>query len=412
MWATAWPSLVSERNDITVIDTDAERLEDLQNRFDLRGVVGNGTDVRVLAEAGAADTDLLIACAALDETNLVCCKLAHMAFGIPARVARVRSTAFEHDPRLLSAEGFAVDAVVCPEISMTRYIRKLIEYPDSLQVREFAGGRACLSSVRARAGAAAVGMRIGDLRVHNPELGLRIVAIYRRFADEPDRFVRCDGATRIEPGDEVFVLAAREHLRQVLEAFHLRMGQVARQVRRILISGGSRVSLQLAQSLVAEPGRFHVKIIESDAKRCEELAAALPSEVLVLHGSPTDEDLFADENVDETDLFSHSRTTTRTTSWPACWPSAWGQPRAGADQPPQLCGPDARHADRYCALACAGHAGEFLAYVRKGDVQAVHSLRRGVAEALEIVARGDRRSSKWWGARSVSSSCHLKYTSV
>ena len=76
-------SLVSERNDITVIDTDAERLEDLQNRFDLRGVVGNGTDVRVLAEAGAADTDLLIACAALDETNLVCCKLAHMAFGIP-----------------------------------------------------------------------------------------------------------------------------------------------------------------------------------------------------------------------------------------------------------------------------------------------------------------------------------------
>ena len=38
--------------------------------------------------------------------------------------------------------------------------------------------------------------------------------------------------------------------------------------------------------------------------------------------------------------------------------------------------------------------GELLAYVRHGDVQAVHSLRRGVAEALEIVARGDRKSSR------------------
>ncbi len=67
-------------------------LAELQERFDLRGVVGNGIDVQVLAEAGAADTDLLIACAAQDETNLVCCKIAHMVFGITTRVARVRSS--------------------------------------------------------------------------------------------------------------------------------------------------------------------------------------------------------------------------------------------------------------------------------------------------------------------------------
>ncbi|MGE4330074.1 NAD-binding protein, partial [Diaphorobacter sp.] len=78
-------SLVSEQNDITVIDTDAERLRDLEARFDLRGVVGNGIDPQVLAEAGARDTDLLIACAAQDETNLVCCKVAQMVFNIPTR---------------------------------------------------------------------------------------------------------------------------------------------------------------------------------------------------------------------------------------------------------------------------------------------------------------------------------------
>ena len=150
-------SLVSERNDITVIDTDAQRLQELQDRFDLRGVVGNGIDVQVLAEAGAADTDLLIACAAQDETNLVCCKIAHMVFGVRTRVARVRAAGFDVSQPLLGPEGFAVDTIICPEASVMRYILKLIEYPDALQVREFAGGRACLSSVRARLGAPGVG---------------------------------------------------------------------------------------------------------------------------------------------------------------------------------------------------------------------------------------------------------------
>ena len=146
-------SLVSERNDITVIDTDAARLRDLESRFDLRGVVGNGIEPAVLAEAGAEDTDLLIACAAQDETNLVCCKVAQLVFNIPKRIARVRSNGFTLDERLTGPEGFGVDRIICPEESLTRYIGKLIEYPEAMQVREFAGGRACLVSVRARRGA-------------------------------------------------------------------------------------------------------------------------------------------------------------------------------------------------------------------------------------------------------------------
>ncbi|MGN1056003.1 MAG: Trk system potassium transporter TrkA [Comamonas sp.] len=393
-------SLVSERNDITVIDTDAARLEELQDRFDLRGVVGNGIDVQVLTEAGAQDTDLLIACAARDETNLVCCKIAQQLFGIPTRVARVRSTAFEQNQALLGPQGFAVDAIICPEASLTRYIRKLIEYPDSLQVREFAGGRACLSSVRARLGAPAVGMRIGDLRLHNPELGLRVVAIYRRFAEEPDRFILCDGATRIDPGDEVFVLAASEHLQQVLEAFHRPSSQPSRAVRRILMAGGGQVSLQLAQELARESGRFVIKIIEADAARCEQLAAALPSEVLVLHGSPTDEDLFADENVEQTDLFLALTDDDENNIMASLLAKRMGASRVLALINRRSYA-DLMHGTQIDIALSPAQAmlGEFLAHVRKGDVQAVHSLRRGVAEALEIVARGDRKSSKVVGRK-------------
>ncbi len=393
-------SLVSERNDITVIDTDATRLRDLEGRFDLRGVVGSGIDPQVLAEAGAADTDLLIACAALDETNLVCCKLGQLLFNIPTRIARVRSSSFGADDVVLGKDGLGADAIICPEASLTRYIGKLTEYPEALQVREFAGGRACLASVRARMGAAAVGLRIGELRLHNPEMGLRIVAIYRRFADEPDRFVRCDGSTLIEPGDEVFILSARDNLPEILAAMDRPAGQPARPVRRIMMAGGGRVSQRLAAQLAQEPGRFHIKILEMNPQRCMELAASLPEDVLVLQGDATDEDLLDDESIEDVDLFL-ALTNDDENNIMACLLAK----RLGATRVLALINrrtyADLMHGTQIDIALSPAQAmlGELLAHVRRGDVQAVHSLRRGVAEALEIVARGDRKSSRVVGRR-------------
>lgn len=393
-------SLVSEHNDITVIDTDAERLRDLESRFDLRGVVGNGIDPAVLAEAGAEDTDLLIACAAQDETNLVCCKMAQLLFNIPKRIARVRSPGFRRDERLVGPEGFAVDRIICPEESLTRYIAKLIEYPEAMQVREFAGGRASLASVRARAGAPMVGPTIGALRESAPETAMRVVALYRRFPDEPDRFVACDGTTRIAPGDEVFVLAAHEHIAHVLSALHRPAGQSTPPVRRIMIAGGGRVGLRLAQELSQAGGRFHIKIIEENAPRCVELASSLPPQVLVLQGDTTDEDLLGDEGIEEVDLFL-ALTDDDEDNIMSCLLAK----RMGASRVLALINrrsyADLMHGTQIDIALSPAQAmlGELLAYVRQGDVQAVHSLRRGVAEALEIVARGDRKSSRVVGRR-------------
>ena len=393
-------SLVSERNDITVIDTDAERLRDLESRFDLRGVVGNGIEPAVLAEAGAQDTDLLIACAAQDETNLVCCKVAQLMFNIPKRIARVRSTGFQRDERLVGPEGFAVDRIICPEESLTRYIGKLIDYPEAMQVREFAGGRACLGSVRARAGAPMVGHTVAEMRNSTPDVAVRLVAIYRRFPEEPDRFVACAGETRIEPGDEVFVLAAREHIAHVLATLHRRDATPVRPVRRIMIAGGGRVGLHLALELGKEPGRFLVKIIEDDSARCIELASRLPSDVLVLQGDTTDENLLGDESIDEIDLFL-ALTDDDEDNIMSCLLAK----RLGARRVLALINrrsyADLMHGTQIDIALSPAQAmlGELLAYVRQGDVQAVHSLRRGVAEALEIVVRGDRKTSRVVGRK-------------
>ena len=393
-------SLVSERNDITVIDTDAERLRDLESRFDLRGVVGNGIEPAVLAEAGAQDTDLLIACAAQDETNLVCCKVAQLMFNIPKRIARVRSTGFQRDERLVGPEGFAVDRIICPEESLTRYIGKLIDYPEAMQVREFAGGRACLVSVRARAGAPMVGHTVAEMRNSTPDVAVRLVAIYRRFPEEPDRFVACAGETRIEPGDEVFVLAAREHIAHVLATLHRSDASPVRPVRRVMIAGGGRVGLHLALELGKEPGRFLVKIIEDDSARCIELASRLPSDVLVLQGDTTDENLLGDESIDEIDLFL-ALTDDDEDNIMSCLLAK----RLGARRVLALINrrsyADLMHGTQIDIALSPAQAmlGELLAYVRQGDVQAVHSLRRGVAEALEIVVRGDRKTSRVVGRK-------------
>ncbi|MDM0015626.1 Trk system potassium transporter TrkA [Variovorax sp. J22P168] len=394
-------TLVSERNDITVIDTDAARLRELEERFELRGVVGSGIEPDVLAEAGARDADMLIACAAQDETNLVCCKVAYQTFGIPTRIARVRSNAYKEGSPLLGKEGFAVDCVICPEESLTRYIGKLVEYPEALQVREFANGLACLVAVRAVAGAPLVRHSIAELRERVPGADMRIVGIYRRLENEPDRFIVCEGPTLIEPGDEVFVLSAREHLPAVLSALHRHDPGEQSKVERIMIAGGGRVGLRLARQLIETGVKYQIKLLERSHARCVQLASELPNaSVLVLHGDGTDEDLLEDEGIEGIDLFLALTSDDEDNIMASLLAKRLGAKRVLALINRRSYA-DLMHGTQIdIALSPAQTMlGELLAYVRQGDVQAVHSLRRGVAEALEIVARGDRKTSRVVGRK-------------
>ncbi len=382
-------SLVSERNDITVIDTDPARLHALQDRLDLRGVVGNGIQPSVLQAAGIEDADMLIACAPLDETNLVVCKVAHDLFKVPTTIARLRSPEFENGSALLGKDGFAVDQVICPEQSVTAYVRKLIEYPEALQVLEFADGLLSLIAVRAVAGGPLVQHSLAEIPKLVPDAEMRIVAIYRK-----DKVVgTLDGATRIEPGDEVFVLAATEHIRTVLGALR----KMDRPVKRVMLAGGGKVGLRLAREI---HGDYQLKLIESNRARCDYLATQLPSSVLVLHGDSTDEDLMEDENVREMDLFL-ALTSDDEDNIMACLLAK----RMGARRVLALINRKA-YADlvqgtEIDIAISPSHTvlGELLAFVRRGDVEAVHSLRRGAAEALEGIVRGDRQTCRMAGRR-------------
>jgi trk system potassium uptake protein TrkA len=382
-------SLVSERNDITVIDTDPERLRQLQERLDLRGVVGNGIQPSVLQQAGIRDADMLIACAPMDETNLVACKVAHDHFGVPTTIARLRSPEFDDSEAMLGEAGFAVTHVIHPEQTVTAYIRKLIEYPEALQVLEFADGLVSLIAVRAIEGGPLVQHSLAEIPKLIPDAQMRIVAIYRRDAVVPE----LDGATRIEPGDEVFVLAATAQIRTVLGALR----KMDRPVRRIMVAGGGKIGLRLAREVHAE---YQLKVIEPSRVRCEYLATELPPEVLVLQGDSTDEELLGDENVAGMDLFI-ALTSDDEDNIMSCLLAK----RLGARRVLGVINRKA-YADLVQGTAIdiaisPSHTvlGELLAFARRGDVEAVHSLRHGAAEALEAIVRGDRKTSRIAGRR-------------
>ncbi len=381
-------SLVSEQNDITMIDQDPERLRALEARLDLRGVAGNAIQPSVLRRAGAEDADLFIACAPLDETNLTACKVAHDVFGIANTIARVRSPEFEEGDALLGKTGFAVNHVICPEESVMRYIHQLIDYPEALQVLEFSQGRAHLIAVRVEAGSALANRTISEFKALFPLVPMRVVAVYR-FDDE----LRVMPTTRIQPGDEVFVLADKEKIHQVLTAIH----KDDRPVRRVMIAGGGKVGLRLARSLV---GQCEVKILESNRQRAEYLAGELPNKVLVLSGDSTDEDLLIDENVGDMDLFIALTSDDEDNILSAMLAKRLGAKRVIALINRRVYAEMMQGSAIDIALSPAQTViGELLVHVRRGDIAAVHSLRRGTAEAIEGIARGDRRTSRLVGRR-------------
>jgi trk system potassium uptake protein TrkA len=380
--------LVSEENDITVVDTDAARLALLQDRLDLRTVVGNGAVPSVMRSAGADDADMLIAVSQSDQTNLVACKLAHSVFNVPTRIARLRSKDFLDDASLLAPENFAVDFALCPEQVITDYIRRLIEFPEALQVLSFAKGRVNLVAVRAYEGGLLVGKQIKEMRkLLPPEMDARIAAIFR--GDQP---LFPEGDTRVEAGDEVFLLAAAEHIRPVLR----QLRRMTTPVTRIMIAGGGNVGLRVAKALEK---RYEIKIIEGRKERAELLATEL-NNTLVLLGDATDEDLLEQENICEMDLFLALTNDDEDNIMSGNLAKRLGCKRVVA----------LINRRAYAEMIEGGpidigispaqvSIGTLLAHVRQGDVAEVHSLRRGAAEALEIVAHGDAKSSKVIGKR-------------
>jgi len=350
-------------------------------------VTGNAAHPAILEQAGARDADMILAVTQSDETNMVACKLAATMFNIPTKIARIRSADYLSHPEIFSAENFAVDLSICPEQVLTDYIVKLIEFPEALQVLEFADGKVSLVAVRAFHGGPLVGRELQYLRTHMPQIDTRVAAIFRQ--DSP---IIPEGKTVIEDGDEVFFIAATENIRGVMRELR----RMDKPVRRVMIGGGGNIGRRLAKALEND---YQVKVIEFSKAGAERLAAEL-NNTLVLTGDVTDEELLESENVGEMDVYCALTNDDENNIM-----SSLLAKRMGVHKVIALI-----NRGSYVNLVQSGQIdiaispaqatiGTLLAHVRRGDCAAVHSLRRGAAESLELIAHGDAKSSKVVGRR-------------
>ena len=375
-------ALVSEANDITVVDSESQCLQALQDRLDLRTVQGHASNPEVLKRAGAEDADMILAVTNSDETNMVACQVAYTLFHTPTKIARVRARDYLNHPQLFTQEALPIDVLISPEQVVIDYVQRLIEHLGALQVLDFAGGRVQLVAVRAYYGGPLVGHELRELRNHMPGVDTRVAAIFRR-----GKPIIPEGSTVIEADDEVFFIAARKHIRLVMSELR----KLDKPTKRIVIAGGGNIGRGLAKAL---EGDYQVKLIDHNSGRSRQIAEEL-TKTIVLLGDAADGELLLEENIENTDVFCAV-----TNDDEANILSAMLAKRLGARKVMSLINRAA-----YVDLVESGDIdiaispqqatiGGLLAHVRRGDVVVVHSLRRGAAEAIEAVAHGDSKTSK------------------
>ena len=380
-------NLASEKNDITLIDTDNTRLRELSDRIDVKTIVGVGSYPQVMRDAGADDADMLVAVTNSDETNMVACQIAYTLFRTPTKISRIRSNAYLKQTELFSADAFPIDVLISPEQVVTNYISRLLEYPGSLQVLDFADGRVQLVAVKAYYGGPLVGQTIATLKDHLPNVESRVAAVFRR-----NKAIEPRGNTVIEADDEVFFVAAKGHIKKVMSELR----RTEDSYKRVIIAGGGNIGYRLSKTLEKD---YRIKLIEHNEERATFLSENLSSTV-VLHGSATDKSLLEEENIENTDVFCALTNDDEVNIM-----SSLLAKRLGARKVMTLINKAA-----YVDLVQGGMIdvaispqqatiGSLLTHVRRGDVVNVHSLRRGAAEAIEAIAHGNNSSSKVVGRR-------------
>ncbi len=381
-------SLVQEEHDVTIVDQNMSALREMRDKLDIRTQVGMASHPATLESAGIDDAEMLIAVTNSDEINIVSCQIAYSLYHTPTKLARIRSAEYLKYAELFTHGSIPIDVLISPEQLVTEYIFSLINYPGALQVLDFAEGHVQLVAVKAYYGGPLVGHELCTLKEHMPEVKTKVVTIFRK-----GKAIIPNGSTVIDVDDEVFFLASPEHIRTIISELR----KLDKPYKRIMIAGGGSIGRRLAGLL--EEARYQVKIIELDQDRATYLAEVL-DKTIVLEGDAADESLLLEESIENIDVF-----LALTNDDEANILSAMLAKRLGARRVMSLINRTS-YVDLVetstIDLAISPQQvtiGALLTHVRRGDIVSVHSLRRGAAEAIEVIAHGDKKTSRVIGRK-------------
>lgn len=285
--------LASEKNDVTVVDNNADLVRRATDTLDVQGVAGFASYPDILDRAGARDADMIIAATYSDEVNMVTCQVAHSVFAIPRKIARLRSqsylTAIYSD--LYRRDHMPIDVVISPEREVAEAALQRLSAPTTFDTESFMDGKAQLLGIQLGEDCPVLNTPLRQLTDLFSTLRAIVVGIRREgtlFAPAP--------GDQLFTGDQVYVFAEAGDVGRTLEIF----GKAPRKQERVVIVGGGNVGLTVAKELEAQPKRMRARVIEKSRARAENAADAL-ERTIVLHGDGMDTALQAEANIDRAD---------------------------------------------------------------------------------------------------------------
>jgi trk system potassium uptake protein TrkA len=285
--------LSGERNDVTVIDNNAELVRRATDALDVQGVTGFASHPDVLDRAGARDADLLIAATHSDEVNMVTCQVAHSVFQVPRKIARLRSSAYLDAiySDLYRTDHLPIDVVISPEREVAKAALQRLSAPTTFDAETFLKGRMQLLGIVLAEDCPALNTPLRQLNEIFSSLRAIVAGVRRQgrlFAPDPGDQLFAD--------DQIYVFSHVEDVNRTLEIF----GKPRQKQERVTIIGAGNVGLEVARALEARPDRIRAKLIERDRSRAE-FAADQLERTIVLHGDGLSAELLEEASVPTTD---------------------------------------------------------------------------------------------------------------
>jgi trk system potassium uptake protein TrkA len=277
--------LSGEAYDITVIDTDLNKLRRVTDNYDVIGYSGNGTSFKSLEEAGIAHTDVLIAVTGKDEVNLLCCVVAKKGNPKITTIARVRDITYYQERSYLQ-QSLGISMIINPEMTAANEIARLLRTPNAIDISTFAKGRAELLTFNLEGRNPLIDLPLTRM---NAKLGTDILVV---AVERSSQAIIPRGNFVFQAGDKVSIAGSPRSTARFFQKIGLSKGQV----ENVFIVGGGEIGYYLAAQLCET--NLSVKILESDAARCEELSELL-SDAMVIQGSSVNRDTLMEEGLED-----------------------------------------------------------------------------------------------------------------
>jgi trk system potassium uptake protein TrkA len=282
--------LAAERKEVVVLDTDEQALKDMTEHLDVQTLHGSGSNPRLLAEAGIKKADLLLAVTNSDEVNLIACFFANLIAPEMQKVALIRSDDFAAYQEQLAQDIFNISMVINPEVEVVRAIVRLIQAPEVEEINDFVGGQIKMVGKKLPPQSPLNNLRLLQLPEKIDRNRMIVAALIR-----DDQLLIPKGKDVLRAGDFVYYVCQQRDLQEIQTFFGGKSGSA----KNILIVGGGRIGFRLAKQL--DKKAYHVKLIEKDVQRCQEISARL-HRIVVLQGFATDQAFLEQENVGSMDM--------------------------------------------------------------------------------------------------------------